>query len=686
MAQVFVSYASKDRVIVETFIDELERRGLKVWWYDRDLHAGGPSYDRIRTEIGRATCVIVVWSPASIKNDWVIGEASLASDEHKLITVCARGVSPRDLPLPFRVRYMVSVSDIDRVCDALRGFGLNPQKPITRRWAWPWPPFARPKSKVRPERDPGPPSDIRDLPTRRDRDVTFRLAKPQDLDPVTVVAQCLDNQWAPRRLQVEQMEHGRSLAEISSERNPEVRRGFIRALLSAKQVVINRAFLYCNHVLAAAYSDRNDRPAFEGLLSDSTIVPFLAGEDSPLSPVTFPTLPESAVWRDVAASSELTCLRLDWDDTHNRRLVDQQLARRFHEFAQTMNSLEADVVCADLQLEASSERVAGLRARLNDVARFALDASQKDGFITKDDLYRKFVIPDGTESSEGRIDRNKSFALQIKQLLDLRYSVNLSDALDRFALTPIDSPPRSALQEVRLMMQRARSLDMRDFIRVLANIRLEDALKDSANVPLEKIDLETVRDVRQSEAFTKYLSVARKVVPDQSKALSEIEFINAPDETVSELTATYQDVLEEASRRQKAERKSWRPKIEIVLRIAGTTLGVALSRTAGSGEMFLSAPDDATIPRVDNAPVLIELCILEAGRRGTSDQTFGLRIPLIRGHLDGVLDGWSALLDSAKAHGRKGVFTLNLMPVERYHNRHEDTGGIEQKDEDATAG
>jgi hypothetical protein len=102
--------------------------------------------------------------------------------------------------------------------------------------------------------------------------------------------------------------------------------------------------------------------------------------------------------------------------------------------------------------------------------------------------------------------------------------------------------------------------------------------------------------------------------------------------------------------------------------------------------MFLSVPDDAPIPRLDKAPVLVELCVLEAGQRSTTDQSFGARIPLVYGDLDGVQDGWSALIDSAKVHGKRGVFTLNLMPLERYHNRHEDTAGIEEKDEDAATG
>src|SRR5262249_20326946 len=100
MAQVVVSYASEDRPIVRQFVDELERRGLTVWW-DRRLLPGQRYRQRIQEEIGRAVCVIVVWSRSSISNMWVSSEASLALEPPKLIPVCTKDVSFGNVPLPF---------------------------------------------------------------------------------------------------------------------------------------------------------------------------------------------------------------------------------------------------------------------------------------------------------------------------------------------------------------------------------------------------------------------------------------------------------------------------------------------------------------------------------------------------------------------------------------------------------
>ncbi len=57
---------------------------------------------------------------------------------------------------------------------------------------------------------------------------------------------------------------------------------------------------------------------------------------------------------------------------------------------------------------------------------------------------------------------------------------------------------------------------------------------------------------------------------------------------------------------------------------------------------------------------------------------------IVSAHLDNVKDGWNSILDQAAELSRQGAFTLNLMPENRYHNRHADTGGLEQRDENET--
>jgi tetratricopeptide (TPR) repeat protein len=61
MADIFVSYASEDRERVRGLVELLESHGWSVWW-DRSLKAGETWPDVIERELGRARCVLVVWS------------------------------------------------------------------------------------------------------------------------------------------------------------------------------------------------------------------------------------------------------------------------------------------------------------------------------------------------------------------------------------------------------------------------------------------------------------------------------------------------------------------------------------------------------------------------------------------------------------------------------------------------
>ena len=47
----------------------------------------------------------------------------------------------------------------------------------------------------------------------------------------------------------------------------------------------------------------------------------------------------------------------------------------------------------------------------------------------------------------------KPFAAEIKEIVDLKYNVNLPDAMGRYSLTPKGSPPRSALGDLEESIQ-----------------------------------------------------------------------------------------------------------------------------------------------------------------------------------------------------------------------------------------
>jgi hypothetical protein len=98
MADVFLSYARKDTKVAQRLAELLEAHGLIVWW-DRRMVAGDKIHDVIDKEIEKAKAVIVLWSPISVKSDWVQGEAQTAHELTKLIPI---KIEECKLPINYR--------------------------------------------------------------------------------------------------------------------------------------------------------------------------------------------------------------------------------------------------------------------------------------------------------------------------------------------------------------------------------------------------------------------------------------------------------------------------------------------------------------------------------------------------------------------------------------------------------
>jgi hypothetical protein len=100
MADVFVSYAKTDRSLASKLVAMLEAEGWSVWW-DTSLGAADLYRDEIMKQLVSARAVIAIWTPNSIKSDWVRAEAGTAKKEGKLIPVKTSDVAYADIPLPF---------------------------------------------------------------------------------------------------------------------------------------------------------------------------------------------------------------------------------------------------------------------------------------------------------------------------------------------------------------------------------------------------------------------------------------------------------------------------------------------------------------------------------------------------------------------------------------------------------
>ena len=98
MADIFLSYASADLERAKRFVPVLEKHGWSVWW-DKRIRAGTTFAQVIEEAAKAARCVIVLWSQASVRSDWVQNEASEGLQRRILIPVLID-----DVPIPFEFR------------------------------------------------------------------------------------------------------------------------------------------------------------------------------------------------------------------------------------------------------------------------------------------------------------------------------------------------------------------------------------------------------------------------------------------------------------------------------------------------------------------------------------------------------------------------------------------------------
>lgn len=110
MADVFVSYASADRDIAKALAEQIQADGRSVWW-DVETAPGASFREEIAKQLNAAKSVIVIWTPASVKSQWVISEAQRAAAQNKLIPVRTPDVDVHSIPQPFDVLHTPIVSD-----------------------------------------------------------------------------------------------------------------------------------------------------------------------------------------------------------------------------------------------------------------------------------------------------------------------------------------------------------------------------------------------------------------------------------------------------------------------------------------------------------------------------------------------------------------------------------------------
>ncbi|HJU17872.1 MAG TPA: toll/interleukin-1 receptor domain-containing protein, partial [Stellaceae bacterium] len=102
---VFISYTHTDRPVAAAIAGEFAKLAIEVWW-DHDLMAGEDYRRRITEILARTPAVIVLWSRRSIASQWVLAEATTASERRALVPLSLDGERP---PIDFRSLHTIQL-------------------------------------------------------------------------------------------------------------------------------------------------------------------------------------------------------------------------------------------------------------------------------------------------------------------------------------------------------------------------------------------------------------------------------------------------------------------------------------------------------------------------------------------------------------------------------------------------
>ncbi|MFF0445650.1 hypothetical protein ACFYT4_04365 [Streptomyces sp. NPDC004609] len=433
--------------------------------------------------------------------------------------------------------------------------------------------------------------------------------RPTELKKGAVIAQSLDNQWVSAELTRTMVEQGKSLRDVEETRGTEVRAEYFRSLINTRQLVANRVFFYNNRAVSRDLVEGGAaRRAHQKLLADGTLVPFLLNEKEPAErPPAWMDIDEEAftAWQETVArmpaSERLTCLRMSWDDQENRTDTRNAL---FNPFAARVQGLTAkDIPLLASQVGVPVGQVDRFAARIGEVVQLSNELRTRNETVTRSLLYEEFVSVPGVPVSDGRYDRNKPFAGEVKQLLDLIYSVNLADALGMYPLTPNGSLRRVALQEWRDLRGGSgggRTItdpeELLLFLRRQVFSTVQDRLTLAA---VDSLRLEDIWNLRQSDPWHDYMDAFDALTADP---LGYSDRLGLVFDRYVRLNSELIRIVKSRPRAGELDANKWMPVVETVVTVGGAvftamtgdeiwsltgSLGAATSRYGGSVQLVL---------------------------------------------------------------------------------------------------
>jgi len=461
----------------------------------------------------------------------------------------------------------------------------------------------------------------------------FEKFTPSKLAKAAIVPQVLDNQWASEALLKKMIKKQKALKDVQKERSKDVVKEWRRALVYSEQVVVNRAFMFNNEVVVNDYDDSENRKHIKTLLNTKVIVPYLVFEDSPDQKPNFDLKPNLwNAWMDVVNDTHLACVKLDWGDQNDDF---KRLSGIYHNYVQTLNTEQRAQHLAGY-LGIRKQEYPEFRKKLKEVARYAFNLANKGKAITRNDLYRKFVVTDETNIADGYYSQ-KPFAAKIKQIVDLKYNVNLPDAMGRYALTPEGSPPRAALGDLEetIHAKTITAKNVNEIIKALRSLAFDQITKGMYLKSLGDLTLEDVIKVRGTDEWFEY----RDTLLDLLKKPLQFPHLSA-------VFYSKFEKLNTTITRIRAERDlaKWEPWVRLLVSVGTKLIEIKINPVDPSQKILTTMGAGSISTGV--TPLLMRLAI---GAKTLTDADLDVSLDFMRGNVLNGRDAWNEMLGQLRA-------------------------------------
>ncbi|HSL46431.1 MAG TPA: hypothetical protein VK897_23555 [Anaerolineales bacterium] len=462
--------------------------------------------------------------------------------------------------------------------------------------------------------------------------VTFEKLNPSQLKKAAIVPQVLDNQWIPRKLLSKMIKKGQKLDEVGKERKKHILKEWRRALVYGEQVVVNRAFMFNNSVVVDDYDDAENRQQFKQLLNSGVIALYLLGEDNPDQKPRFQVDDRLwNTWLEIVNDTSMNCVRLDWGDQNDDF---KRLARIFHNYIQTLNKQErAEAFAAHFGIR--KREFPAFRERLREVAFYAFEmASKRD--IIRNDLYENFIVEEGSNVALGQYSK-KPFAAEIKQIVDLKYNVNLPDALGRYSLTPQDSPPRSALGDLDdvINSKPISNKKIDEILYALRRLAFENVAQGLYIKSLGVLNLSDVIKIRGTKEWHAYNRSIHKLLDNP------LDFSQRSAEVYRRFAALNQVITRTKVESTKAK---WEPWIKFMITLGTSTISLWLN-PVDAQQRFMTTVATGTIA-TGVTPFVMRLSVAALAEM---DADLEVSLDFMRGTIANGRDTWNEMLGQLKS-------------------------------------